>query len=184
MNRQAAGFAGNALRKKRFAAFTLVEMLIVIIIVVILAALLFPAAMAMRNRAAKAKTQAVLKKVEAAIRQYSNDQGAYPFMGGRADGSQTRTLYDAWLDGDQLPTNQAWTRPQENARLLYDLLNNIYLKAGDVASTMSDSGTVYVGTQNPGAFYVDSWGKPLIYIYVHGNSTTPPADRGIRCGGA
>lgn len=58
--------------------FTLVELLVVIVIIVILSALLFPAVVSMRAKARKTETEALLTKVDAAIRRYKQDKGHYP----------------------------------------------------------------------------------------------------------
>ncbi|MCX7933674.1 MAG: type II secretion system GspH family protein, partial [Planctomycetota bacterium] len=63
--------------KTRFAkhGFTMVELLVVITIIVILAAILFPAVQSMRTKGMRTKTEEILKKVESAIKLYSNDMG-------------------------------------------------------------------------------------------------------------
>jgi len=126
-------------------AFTLVELLVVITIIVILAAMLFPAVQSMRAKGMRTKTEEILKKVDSAIRLYSNDMGHYPYVRG------------AWLDGDQ--TN-AWAIHENNCRLLKDSVGTTantmrYLARGDLAVT---------DTQE---FYIDSWGKSLVYVYVY-----------------
>ncbi|MBN2711429.1 MAG: type II secretion system protein [Planctomycetes bacterium] len=73
--------------KRKLYGFTMVELLVVITIIVILSAILFPAVVSMRNRAKKADTEALLTKLDSAIRQYKQDRGNYPWMTGTLPGA-------------------------------------------------------------------------------------------------
>lgn len=70
-------------RRKHFAslsrrAFTLIELLVVIAVISILAGLLFPVTGAVNRAKIKAKVQAELSKVDAAIQDYKMKLGHYP----------------------------------------------------------------------------------------------------------
>src|SRR5215471_16882018 len=59
-------------------AFTLVELLVVIAIIAILAALIFPVTQGINKSRARRRTQAEMKKLEAAIDVYKDKRNSYP----------------------------------------------------------------------------------------------------------
>jgi prepilin-type N-terminal cleavage/methylation domain-containing protein len=60
------------------SAFTLIELLVVIGIIAILAAMLFPAGIAIRNKATLKRVQGELSQMETAIESYKIEKGFYP----------------------------------------------------------------------------------------------------------
>jgi len=63
---------------RRYAAFTLVELLVVMAVIATLAAMIFPAAAVIKRNAAIKRVQAEMKLVEMALTAYQADLGLYP----------------------------------------------------------------------------------------------------------
>ena len=65
-------------RRRRQAAFTLIELMIVIVIIGILATLLIPRIMERPEEARRIKAKADIKTIESALKLYKIDSGTYP----------------------------------------------------------------------------------------------------------
>ena len=116
----------NPTNRFRRTGFTLIELLVVIAIMGILAALIFPAVSGIKTRAARAKAQAELKQVEAAIESYKAKYGHYP--------------------PDNHPPNQL-VIPELN-QLLYELQGTFQTNVGGVAvfQTLDGRATIPVAS--------------------------------------
>ena len=65
-------------RKRKGAAFTLIELLMVVSIIALLAGMATPILMTAKNSAARNATKATFGKLDAALRLFKTEAGAYP----------------------------------------------------------------------------------------------------------
>jgi prepilin-type N-terminal cleavage/methylation domain-containing protein len=75
-----SAFDTNALQKRCYRAFTLIELLVVIAIIAILIGLLFPAFKAVQNQARQTQAKNDLTQIVNAVNAFYTDYGKYPLV--------------------------------------------------------------------------------------------------------
>jgi len=164
--------SGMAPRKRHWASFSLVEMLVVMTIIAILAALTLAAGSAVWQKAARSRTASEVQAMSTALEGYKTDNGLYP----PSDGTVllTNTPYLS-LDG----TSSAY---KTNSQILYQALsgqtNYNDTHVAGVKSYMSfkisqlGNYNATAGTTGAGSTYIrDAWN----YSYGYSTGTLPGA---------
>ncbi len=159
--------------------FTLVELLVVIAIIMILAGLLFSAVGAMRTRAQKENTKALLLKISTALERYKGDMGHYPYT------NTGTTSYACKLSSGETWTEREWMI--KNGRFLYDRLipydatdkTGGYLKKDSEISKSNYDPTAKGVTFTPALAgsperFLDIFGCTIVYIFTDASDARLP----------
>ena len=132
------------------AGFTLVELLVVIAIIGILIALLLPAIQAAREAARRSQCTNNLKQIGVALNAYHDSYGRFPING----------MHDGNVGWTQRGSQHTRLLPFMEQQQIYNLLNFQLGMGNDNVSWTTNTGRAigppWVGTPNPGEFYLRS----------------------------
>lgn len=132
-------------RNGKSGAFTLIELLVVIAIIAILAALVLNTAGFIQKKAARARAEAEIGALSAALESYKVEYGDYPGA-----------------------SNAFGTTATNNANILYQALvlsNTTYNPSGKVFFEPSKGNSSSTNYSSSGNYFVDPFGQPYQYRY-------------------
>lgn len=136
----------------RQRAFTLVELLVVIAIIGILATITFGIASGVGERQMRAKAQAEVAALAAALDSYRLEHGSYPNADGTNWDGNGGTLFLA-LTGQQGPDGTAFDSPGKS----FVDISDFVLRDPEEGSEISGDNV-----------FVDPWGSPYVYQFAPG----------------
>lgn len=153
--------------------FTIVELLIVIAVIMILAGMLFAAFTGVTDKARRTDTEALLAKVDSALRKHKQDFGDYPLstppfdvdwtsapMNWRAHNGLGYLLANPNSSKNVSVANIKQNQDYRYEQYLYNEISDKYLKSATINITLNTGGDTSKPT------IIDSYGQAIIYIYA------------------
>ena len=163
-------------RKQSQAGFTLVEVIVVLSVILLLTGIAVPMLSSYMDDGRRARAEAEVKVVAAAMMQLNKDVGTYP---ARNSSAVNNYLYCLYTGPDPLTSNlwtqnHTWINWARNAQR-GDQLNNHLLEntpQGAVAGAYPTTGNMrWRGPYSAGSTPLDPWGRPYLINVLCGYRT-------------